>query len=98
MLDENIKVIKISKEDSEKVEAIQFEVQSYKSLLSFMIGAGTDIKSDGFRSYHGEYVLKNTEYELAKEEVASKYLGDWKDRCNWNLDFATNTITAIKVK
>jgi hypothetical protein len=97
-MESNLRTIKIDEKDMAKIEALQFEVNSYKSVIDFMITGGSNIANENFRQYHNEYVEKNTEYELAKRELGLKYFKDWVDICDWNLDFDTSVITVKKVK
>ena len=96
--EQNKKVVKVSQEDSDFLESLQFEVNSYQSLLEFMISGGINIDNDNFRKYHNEYIAKHTAYETAKREVSSKYLGEWQDKSEWSLNFETGEIIAKKVK
>lgn len=92
------KVIKVDAEDSAYLEAISFDLGAHRSLVEFMINGGADVKSEGFARYHDKYRELYMTFELAKKELEVKYLGDWREKCDWNLDYATQEIIAVKVK
>lgn len=95
---QNVRQIKVNTEDSEYLEALNYDVSAHRALLDFMVAGNTAVESDGFTHYHNKYKDVYVEFELAKKEIERKYLGDWAGRCNWNLDFATQEITATMVK
>lgn len=94
----NVSIIKVTPEDSEYLEALNFDLGAHRSLVEYMVNGGTDVHSEGFARYHDRYRELYMSFELAKKELEAKYLGDWRGKCDWNLDFATQEITAVRVK
>ena len=83
--------IKIPYEVSIKIQALQYECESRKDLLTFMINNNTDIANDNFKKYHKEYQDFFTELNLLKEEMKHTYLDPKVPGkiIRWNLDFST---------
>lgn len=85
------KIITVSQETVNRIQALQYECVSRQSLLKFMLDNGTSLSSEGFRAYHEEYERYQTAYETAKEEFQKNELEPAVEGTllSWNLDFAT---------
>lgn len=81
----------VRKELVEKIEALQYEVESRKDILSHMIANGMNTTSDKFVKYHDEYQAFFMNYNKAKQEMMKEY--GVPNNVNWNLDFATRILT-----
>lgn len=84
--------IEIPKDLSTYIESLAYETNSRKDIIAFMIDRGM-INSEGFQSYHNEYQEYYMKYELAKKEMADKYVSPEHPGCTWTLDFQTGIVT-----
>ena len=89
------KTITIPENVRNDIQALQYEVESRKNLLTFMMQNGTDIDSDNFVKYHTKYQEFFNKYEHAKQAMQDTYLQPQVEGklINWNLDFATCEVT-----
>lgn len=85
------KTIVIDTSLCEKIEALQYEVESRKDLISYIIANGLVINGDQFEKYQTEYKNYFAEYNKAKQEMIDKYIGD--NSIHWNLQFKTKELT-----
>ena len=74
------------------LERLSYEVDARKDLLAFLLERGQE-ESDSFRRYHREYVDLRAQYELAKKELADRFVAPEHPEGVWRLDFATATLT-----
>lgn len=89
--------IKVNQETVNYLQRLHFEVEGRADILQRIIEAHamdedtTVIDSKPFARYQKEYSELKTEYELAKQEMAKKFLPDELAGKNvpWTLDFAT---------
>lgn len=84
-----------------KLEALSYEIQARKDLLSYMIQQDVNIsESNAFKEYHAEYQKFVKDYEIAKRDFEVNFirptLAD-NQKVSWNLDFHTHdcTLTGI---
>lgn len=84
--------IEISKELCDKIEALQYEVESRKDLIAFIISNDMKTSSSQFERYNQEYLEFYKKYNLAKQEMVRTYFPD-VNYLSWNLDFASRTVT-----
>ncbi len=81
------KSIIVNKELCEKIEALQYEVESRKEVISQVISTMTNTSSSLFAQYQEEFQKYYIEFNKAKAEMLRTY--GVKDNVYWNLDFAT---------
>lgn len=90
---QKIIVIPVSEEESNKLEALNYEVTSRIDVIAFMIDTSKKTNTDSFRAYQAELAEFKKQYERAKkdfeERIVKKYLSDHgiTAMVNWNLDF-----------
>lgn len=89
------KIVTVNEEVRDKIQALQYEVESRKDLLAHMIQTGTDIKSEAFRRYEREYQEFFVQYNMAKETLQNAVLAPKVEGklVSWNLDFASCEVT-----
>jgi len=79
--------IVVNKEIVEKIEALQYEVESRKDVITQMLSNGMNTESAMFAKYHNEYQEFFVMYNKAKQEMVNSVgIGNGQ---SWNLDFAT---------
>lgn len=85
------KNITVPQERVTRIQALQYECDSRKDLLTFMLDKGAAPTSEGFRAYHDEYTKLHAQYEQAKEEMQKAVLEPQipGTLLKWNLDFST---------
>ena len=85
------KIITINEDVRDQIQALQYEVDSRKDLLTFMVDKGCDVSSDSFKAYHKEYQEFHIQYEAAKEEMQKQILEPAVPGklIRWDLNFAT---------
>lgn len=83
--------ITISKEVVEKIEALQYEVESRKDVISQILANGFKITGESFAKYQDEYRKYFIQYNKAKQEMLDTYQIP-KDTA-WNLSFSTCELT-----
>ena len=90
------KIVTVNEGVRDEIQALQYEVESRKDLLKYMVENGTDLHSEAFVTYHQEYQEFYVQLQTAKEDlqknILEKACGDAK-LLNWNLDFATCEVT-----
>lgn len=75
------------------LEGLQYEVDSRKSIIAYMIDSNMDIHSEGFSAYQKEYTSFLKEYEEKKKEVELKFIPSTiKNPKFWNLNFLTGEL------
>lgn len=87
-------IIKIDSEICNKIEALQYEVESRKDIITSVIAGTVSMKGDLFEKYHNEYQEFFKQYNKAKQEMTDKYITDpaLKNKA-WNLTFNTCELT-----
>lgn len=83
------KIVTVPQETVNHIQALQYECESRKDLLSFMLDKGAAPTGEGFKAYHDEYKDLHTQYEKAKEEMQKTVLEPAVPGTllKWNLDF-----------
>ena len=85
--------VKIPDKMVDYLESLQYECNARADLLAFLIRSGLK-DTEGFESYHAEYVKFHIEYEIAKKELDTLYLRPvCKQPYKWNLNFGTKEVT-----
>ena len=88
--------VEIPEEVCNYLESLMYETNARKNLLAFCIEHDLNEK-DAFNDYHKEYIEFSAQYEMAKEEMASKYIYPKYPSCTWNLNFNTK-IAIVEVQ
>lgn len=81
--------VKITSDLRDYIESLHFEVESRKSLLSFVMEKGL-VESDSFKKYHDEFKEFFIMYEQAKENLEESYVKptlNEDEKANWELVF-----------
>ena len=90
--------VQVSSDVCELIEALQYEVESRKEIISFMLSSGMDIHSDSFKKYEKQYIDFFIQYNEAKNRLEADFVRPFANEFEtWNLDFTTQIIT-IKLK
>lgn len=80
--------IRIVEELKNKIEALQYEVEARKDLITYMVSNGIDCNSSTFQKYEKEYRDYFVAYNKAKQEMIDTYLNGMNYK-SWTLDFHT---------
>jgi hypothetical protein len=83
--------INVEKTLVEKIEALQYEVESRKDIISQILANGFKVAGDAFAKYQAEYKEYFIQYNKAKREMLDFY--GVKSSSSWNLDFASCVLT-----
>ena len=76
-----------------ELERLQYEVDSRKSILSYMISSDMNINSDGFNIYQNDYLNSYKAYNNKKRDVEIKFIKPIiKNPKSWRLDFVTGEL------
>lgn len=75
----------------EKIEALQYEVESRKDIITQVLAGMVHIVGDLFDKYQAEYRKYFIAYNKAKQDMLDAYSID--NTSNWNLDFRTHELT-----
>lgn len=90
--------IKIENKLVDYIEALQYERDRTNEIVAFMLAHDYDTHTPAFKQWDKDNQTAYVKYQEAKNELESKYIRsrpEWKDKkVNWNLDFATQTLTA----
>ncbi len=73
------------------LERINYEVDSYQSLLTFAINNNL-YNSENFKQYEKEYLEKFTECELLKQEIINKFAPKEYQQSPWDIFYQTETL------
>lgn len=84
--------IEVSQELCDKIEALQYEVESRKDLIAFILSNDMKTNSIQFEKYNKEYLEFFKKYNLAKQELVNKYFPNIQ-YSHWNLDFSSRIVT-----
>lgn len=89
------KIIKIDESIRDLVEAYDYEYNSRKELIAFMISNNMDINTDAFNKYQKEMQEFLVLFNTAKEEISKKYVNELLDGRNakWTLDYSSCELT-----
>lgn len=77
----------VSKELSDYVESLMYEVEARKDLCAFMVDHGMG-SGEHFEKYHDEYLKACAEYAVAKGEL-TKLAGEG---IRWRMDFENHEL------
>lgn len=76
-----------------KVESLAYEFEARKSVVTEMLAQDMDTSTDAFARYQAELVKYKAAFEAAKKEIEDQFVADVKGWTNWNLDYASRTLT-----
>ena len=77
--------VSIPEEVCNYLESLMYETNARKDLIAFCMDKG--ISGEMFNKYNKEYIELYTQYEIAKNEMADKYIMPNHPNCNWNMNF-----------
>ena len=83
--------INVEKTLVEKIETLQYEVESRKDVISQILANGFKVAGDTFAKYQAEYKEYFIQYNKAKREMLNTYGVD--SNSAWTLDFSTCVLT-----
>lgn len=83
--------INVEKTLVEKIEALQYEVESRKDVISQILANGFKTSGDTFAKYQAEYKEYFIQYNKAKKEMLDTY--GVNSNTIWSLDFASGVLT-----
>lgn len=86
---------KIPEEISREIELLQYEYESKKDILAYMIYNDYPM-NDAFKKYQEDYMACFTKYNMAKDHLQKTIIEpEVKGRLNqWNLEFESCEVTA----
>lgn len=89
------KISKIDESIRDLVEAYDYEYNSRKELIAFMISNNMDINTDAFNKYQKEMQEFLVLFNTAKEEISKRYVNDLLNGRNakWTLDYSSCELT-----
>ena len=80
------------------IEALPYERDRPNEIVAFMLSHDYDTHTPAFRQWDKDSQEAYVKYQEAKNELEEKYVRsrpEFRDnKVNWNLDFATKTLTA----
>ena len=89
------KTVVIDESIRDLIESYDYEYNSRKELISFMIANNMDITTESFKAYQKEMTHFLVKFNTAKEEISKKYvypiIGD--KEATWNLSYPTCELT-----
>lgn len=83
--------VTIPRELCDYLEALMYEVNARKDLLAFMLDHDMG-NSEAFQNYQKEYVECYASYEIAKHEMAMKYITPKYPNGRWSVNFTNSTV------
>lgn len=90
--------IKVEDKIVDYIEALQYEKDRTNEIVAFMLSHDYDTHTNAFKQWDHDNQEAYVKYQEAKNELENKYIHsrpEFKDKkVNWNLDFATKTLTA----
>jgi hypothetical protein len=75
----------------ERIEALQYEVESRKDIISQILANGFKTAGDAFEKYQSEYKEFFIQYNKAKQEMLDAY--NIPNGAKWNLTFNNCELT-----
>lgn len=81
----------IDKEMCNHIEALQYEVESRKDIITMVLSGSVSIRGDLFEQYQEEYKSYFIEYNKAKQAMLEAY--KVPKNSNWNLEFRSCELT-----
>ena len=76
------------------IEALHYEVNSRRDLLSYMLNSDMRTDTAAYEKYNREYMEFFVKYTQAKNKLEEIYVRTAVEKpLNWNLDFETGEVT-----
>lgn len=89
--------IKIAKEQSNYIEALQYNLERTKEIVAYMLSHDYDTHTKAFEEWDKDNQKDYVAYQTAKGELEKEYIAPCPEfkgkKTNWNLDFETSTLT-----
>ena len=91
----NNKIIKIDEKIRDLIESYDYEYNSRRDIIAFMLSNNMDISTESFKKYQKEMQDFLVMFNTAKEEISKKYVNDLIEGKNakWTLDYASCELT-----
>lgn len=86
-------VIKVDEDIRNEIQKYQYEVESRKELISFMVSTNIE-NNEAMTRYENEYLYYFKLYNEAKAKMINKYLNNIEYK-SWNLDFLTCELKVV---
>ena len=91
----NKKVVNIAESIVNYIERLDYELNSRKNIVAFMLSSNMDITTESFKRYEDEMVEYQIKFDQAKQELEEKYvlpiIGD--NKVNWSLNYRNQELT-----
>jgi hypothetical protein len=83
----------INENVSKNLEKLHYEVESYKSIISYVLTQQIDLNTDTFKSYQDKFTEINKEYQNAKNDLTINFVRkEHPDAISWNMDFINKEV------
>lgn len=94
-MDNKVQKIKIDEDITTKIEALQYEIDTRKDVIAFMIASDMNMETDAFKKYSKELTEFKVQYEEAKRVIEEDYVIPAMEgkKCTWSLDFYTSEVS-----
>lgn len=90
--------LKVKEKLSNYLEALSFDIEARRNIITYMLENGYDVSSKSFKDYQKEYTECVAKYEIAKREIQKLVIEKAKTKkVNWRLDYETREISYEKV-
>ena len=89
-----MKTVIVDESICKKIEALQYEVESRKEIITYILTGSFSSQSDQFKQYQDEYKQYFIKYNKAKQEMVEQY--QIPNSATWNLDFRSCVLTIIE--
>lgn len=77
-----------------KIEALQYEVESRKDVIAQIVAGSLVMKKESFDAYQNEYKQFFIQYNKAKQEMLDEY--NVSNDTMWSLDFNSKELTIVE--
>lgn len=77
-----------------KIEALQYEVESRKDVIAQIVAGSLVMKKESFDAYQNEYKQFFIQYNKAKQEMLDEY--NVSNDAMWSLDFNSKELTVVE--
>lgn len=94
-MENKVEKISIDENLSNKLEALQYEIDTRKEIIAFMLASDMNMETAAFKKYSKELTEFKVEYEEAKKIIEDDYVIPAMEgkKCSWSLDFSTSEVT-----
>lgn len=89
----NFRII-VSEEIINTLQKLDFEVKSREFIIMAMLKNQSEINTEAFKKYHGEYVDYFSQFEFAKQIVTDTLVPEAlrSHQVEWTIDYASKTL------